>query len=126
MSKHQSKASNKQQSLHNKQKPTERTAAEDSKDRAGGKANVVSTVSNVVSTVSNVMAKSPERGATCIALMAVNPYASRPVVRTFPIIPTFGDTGAKHDLAIVLKDTVYQGFRLMTVDGDIWIEPYLN
>lgn len=119
MSKHQSKASNKQQSLHNKQKPTERTAAEDSKDRAGGKANVVSTVSNA-------MAKSPERGATCIALMAVNPYASRPVVRTFPIIPTFGDTGAKHDLAIVLKDTVYQGFRLMTVDGDIWIEPYLN
>ena len=64
------------------------------------------------------------RVGTCIALMAVNPYAARPGIRTFPIIPTFGDFGARHDLAVVLEDSAWRGFKLMTDDGDIWMEAY--
>ena len=65
-----------------------------------------------------------ERVGTCIALMAVNPYAARPAVRTFPIIPTFGSDGAKHDLSIVLEDSAWRGFKLMTDGGAIWMEAY--
>ena len=62
--------------------------------------------------------------AILLALVAINADPARPVVRTFPVIPTFGSDGARHDLAVVLEDSAWSGHCLMT-DGDkVWLEPY--
>jgi len=66
----------------------------------------------------------PAKAGTVLALMAIKAYPARPEVRTFPIIPTFGDAGATHSLKVVLEDSDWKGFRLMADGESIWLEPY--
>lgn len=64
------------------------------------------------------------KDSALLALVAVNANPSRPAIRTFAIIPTFGDAGAKHDLAIVLEDSDWTGHCLLTDGITVWLEPY--
>jgi hypothetical protein len=68
--------------------------------------------------------KAIAKDSTLLALVAVNANPTRPAVRSFPIIPTFGDAGAKHDLAIVLEDSDWTGHYLITDGKTVWLEPY--